>query len=181
MNKQIQQLVVMVILLGLCIFLFVNFLVQPKNTEIEQAKQKRLETRARLVEMQQRALELPKLEAEMQVLKFEVEGLEKQLPRDAEIPELIRMITRTAQKYSIKVTNIAPPVKPVEQPNYNELPFEITLQGSYHALANFLADLGSEARILNARNVKMSVQSQSKDSSNTINVNFTLVAFTFRG
>lgn len=181
MNKQIQQLIFMLILMAGAAFLFFNFVVSPKLTQIEQAKQKRLETRARLKEMKVRALELPRLEAEMKILTQEVLGLEKQLPKEAEIPELLRTIIRTAQKYSIKITNIAPPAKPVEQQNYNELPFEITLQGSYHSLAHFMSDLGQEPRILNSKNVKLSGQAQSKENNNTVNVNFTLVAYTFKG
>jgi len=98
-------------------------------------------TEARLEEMKATALELPKLQAEMAVLELEVADLEKRLPKEKEIPELLRTITKTAQRYNLKISNFNPS-KIVEQPNYSEVPFEMVVQGNYHSLAYFLTDLG---------------------------------------
>jgi Tfp pilus assembly protein PilO len=67
------------------------------------------------------------------------------------------------------------------QSSYNEVPFQITLSGTYHSLAHFLADLGQESRIISEKNINFTPESSGKDYSTTINAGFVLIAYTFKG
>jgi type IV pilus assembly protein PilO len=182
MSKKMQQnLIVLAITFVALVFVYFSYLIAPLKQKYSQTTAQLTQTESKLSDMKQRALELPKLQADMALLEYEVEDLGKRLPKEKEIPALLKTMTKTAQKYHLKITNISP--QPVAaQPNYNEVPFQITLSGSYHGFAHFLAELGQKSRILSEKNITFtSASSGSKDNSTTINANFILVAYTFKG
>jgi type IV pilus assembly protein PilO len=181
MTKKMQQnLIFLVLIFAGLIYVYSKYMIGPLNTKYKTTQQTLAQTEQKLSDMKRRALELPRLQAEMKYLEEEVQGLEKLLPRDKEIPQLIRMITKTAQRFNISVKNIAP-AGMVSMSNYDEYPFQIALKGTYHSLARFLTELAQDERILNFRDLTFTGKPPSKEDPDTINVNFTLVAFTFKG
>lgn len=180
MTKKLQQnLIVLAVFAIFAVFVYFKYLMAPLDMKYKNSLQKLSQTESRLEEMKRRALELPKLQAEMKMLELEVAELEQRLPKNREIPELLRMVTKTAQRYHLRITNFAPSPM-AQQSNYNEIPFQITMQGTYHSLAHFLSDLGQESRILHAHNINYSA-GINKENDTTINVSFTLIAYTFKG
>jgi type IV pilus assembly protein PilO len=182
MSKKMQQnLIVLAVTFIALVFVYFNYLIAPMKQKYSETSKKLEQTEARLTEMRRRALELPRLQAEMAMLEQEVEDLGKRLPKDKELPSLLKTVTKIAQKYHLKVSNISPqPVAPL--PNYNEIPFAIALTGSFHSFAHFLADIGQQPRILSERNINFtSASAGPKDYSITINASFTLIAYTFKG
>jgi len=184
MTKQLQQnlIALAIFFVALC-FVYYKYLVTPLKLKFNDSLQQRQQTEERLNEMKRRAMELPKLQAEMKLLEEEVSSLEKLLPKDKEIPNLLRIVTKTAQRYQLKIVNFSP-VGMSAQANYNEVPFQMTVQGTYHGLAHFLSELGQESRILSARDIVLSTGQQTAQKGGdpvTINASFTLVAYTFKG
>lgn len=182
MSKKMQQnLIVLAVTFIALVFVYFNYLIAPMKQKYAATSQKLEQTEARLAEMKKRAMELPRLQAEMAMLEQEVEDLGKRLPKDKELPALLKTVTKIAQKYRLKVSNITPQAG-ASQPNYNEVPFQITLTGTFHSFAHFLADIGQQSRILSEKNVMFNgASSGAKDYSVTINANFTLLAYTFKG
>jgi type IV pilus assembly protein PilO len=181
MTKKMQQkIIVMVLFFGGALYVYHQYLYMPLQQKYKDAFTQLEEKQRKLVEMRRRAVELPRLQAEMKDLEQEVSELEKRLPKDKEIPDLLRTLTRMAQRYQLKVVNISP-LAVSAQANYNEVPFQITLQGTYHSLANFLAQIGQESRIFSERNLTLSANQGNKENPATINATFTLVAYTFKG
>lgn len=181
MTKQmIQNIVVMVLFLVLIAYAGNRYLLGPQKQRYNEAWTKLDQTQKKLAEMKQRALELPRLQADMKILEQEVAELEKLLPREKEIPQLLRSMTKTAQQYQLKITQITPQAV-VAQANYNELPFLISVQGTYHSLGFFLADMGQGGRLMSSRNLTIAPLGSSKNGSASITATFVLVAYTFKG
>ncbi|MHB9155784.1 MAG: type IV pilus inner membrane component PilO [Endomicrobiales bacterium] len=181
MTKKMQKdLLMLAILIIGGVFAYYKYLMGPLKENYRASLDTLKQTETRLSEMKRRAIELPKLQAEMTLLEQEVASLEQLLPKDKEIPGLLRTITKTAHRHQLRITNITPSgVIPLN--NYNEVPFQITMQGNYHSLAKFLTELGQESRILSARNILFGAGSTTKETGTLININFTLVAYTFKG
>jgi len=182
MSKKMQQnLIVLAITFVALVFVYFSYLIAPLKHKYAETTEQLKQTESKLSDMKKRALELPKLQSEMALLEQEVEDLGKRLPKEKEVPILLKTMTKTAQKYHLKITSISP--QPVaSQSNYNEVPFQIILSGSYHSFAHFLAEMGQESRILSEKNiVYTSGYSGGKDNSTTINATFILVAYTFKG
>lgn len=181
MTKKMQQNIMLLVLVtGGLSYAYYTFLWAPMQTKYAVSVETLKATESKVAEMRRRALELPKLQAEMKQLEQQVAELERLLPKDKEIPQLLRVVTKTAQRFQIKITQINP-LAVAAQPNYNELPFQMSVQGNYHAFGYFLAELGQGSRIMSARNIVYSQIPSSKDSNATIAASFTLVAYTFKG
>lgn len=180
MTKKLQQQIILIVIFAAGgIYGYYNYLLGPMQEKYKASLENLKKTETRLAEIRRRAMELPKLRSEMALLEKEVADLEKLLPKDREIPDLLRTITKTAQRYKLKIGNISPaPI--VSQNNYNEVPFQITLRGVYHSLGFFLAEIGQEPRILSTRNITYSA-GQASEEGTLLNVSFTLVAYTFKG
>lgn len=180
MTKKMQQnIIFMVLIMGGLVYAHFNYLIKPLESKHAEALQKLQKTETRLNEMKKRSLELPKLQAEMKLLELEVTSLERLLPKDREIPTLLRTFTKTAQKYHMRINNLVPGGVNA-QGDFNEIPFQVTMTGTYHGLAYFLADLGQEQRIISAGNLVFSAQQVSKENPSTISVVFKLYAYTFK-
>jgi type IV pilus assembly protein PilO len=181
MTKNIQKnlIIILILIVGLS-FVYINYVISPLNSKYQEKLDKIASVETKLADTKRKAMELPKLQLSMKNLENEVADLEQLLPREKEVPGLIRIVTKTAQKYQLKISNITPG-SVSSQPNYNEIPFQMTIQGTYHSLAYFLNEIGQEARILSVKNINYSGTTASKENSNTISVNCTLVAYTFKG
>jgi type IV pilus assembly protein PilO len=180
MTKKLQQQLIFIVLIfaGLS-YVYFGYILKPINSRFQDAQTKLREAESKLSEMKLRALELPKLQSEMMYLEQEVSDLEKLLPKEKQIPELIRTITKAAQQFGIKMQNIAPgPEAP--QANFSELPFRMILEGNYHSFARFLAELAQGQRIFNYRDLVFTGRTASKEDPNTIMVSFNLIAFIFK-
>jgi type IV pilus assembly protein PilO len=181
MDKKTQQnLVALLIGFMLASFFYYKFLIVPLNVKYSSALNDLKSAQSRLSDMKHRALELPKLQGEMKLLETEVADLEKRLPKDKEIPGLLRTITKTGQRHKLSIITITPSAS-TNASNYNEVPFLITAQGTYHNLASFFAEIGQDPRILSIKDVNYSAIAATKENTNTVNATFTLVAYTFKG
>ena len=179
MTKQMQQnLIAVVIFIALFIFAYSKYLIGPLSKKYQEGSEQLAQTETKLAAMKQRAKELPKLQKEMKSLEMEVAELEKRLPKEKGIQQLLRIITQDAQNYRINILSFSP--NPVgEKSNYYEIPFKLSVKATYHSLGQFLTDLGQESRIISSRNIDMSADTTSKNS--TIIANFSIVAYTFKG
>lgn len=183
MTKKMQQnIIFMVLVLGGLLFVYTRLLMKPLNEKFTDASTRLVQTETKLAEMKQRALTLPQLQADMKFLEAEVSDLEKLLPKEKEAPGLLRTVTNLAKKNGVRIANIVPGAI-VSQPNYNELPYQMTISGTYHSVARFLTDIGQSSRVLSTKNILFSFLSggNSKENPHSITVTFTLTAYTFKG
>lgn len=176
-----QQNIIMIVLVTFGLgFVYFKYMITPLNTKYAEGLKTLNQVENKLAEMKRRALELPRLQAEMQLLEEEVASLEKLLPKETEISGLLRLVTKTAQKYKLTVKTIVPATV-VQQENLNEVPFQMTIQGTYHSLAYFLSDICQEDRILGVKNIILNSFMGDKNNPSSVNVTFILLAYTFRG
>ena len=130
---------------------------------------------------QDRAQQLSKMQQEMANLQVDVAGLEKQLPKDRELPSLIRVITHRAESYGVVVGTLTPG-KPISKGLYDEIPYSVALTASFHGLGHFLSAMGKGDRLFAARNLAVTPAGVSKsDPTKTINATFQLIAFKYHG
>ena len=181
MDKKTQQnLIALTIGFVLAIFGYFKFLIAPMDEKFASALTNLQQTQSRLTDMKKRAMELPKLQAEMKQLETEVSDLEKRLPKDKELPGLLRTITKTGQRFQLAIGNITPGGI-VAAANYNEVPFQISARGTYHNIANFFAEIGQDSRILSVKDINYSAIAPTRDDPSTVSVSFTLIAYTYKG
>ncbi|WP_110686288.1 type 4a pilus biogenesis protein PilO [Salinicola aestuarinus] len=126
------------------------------------------EAHARLVRDEMQALErfeslsyqainLPDMRAQRDELQARMDHALEMLPSDAEVPALLDAISDAAREHQLDIDSIK--LRPaVAQTFYYEQPFDIQVQGSYHAIAAFLADVAAMPRIVTLHDFTLAPQ-----------------------
>lgn len=102
-----------------------------------------------------------------------------QLPREKEIPQLLRDIYTLGKKSGVEFKLFQPGN---EQPKrlYAELPIKLQLSGSYHEVAVFFDRIGKLSRIVNVSDIDLGGVN-TKDKDITLSIACTATTFMFMG
>jgi type IV pilus assembly protein PilO len=131
-----------------------NYLLKPTLENIRVRKEKHADLLTKIEAAERQARRLPALQSELTRLQNELSDLELQLPKDKDVPNIIRTLTREALQENLQFTRLAP--KPAMRQQYFEIiPFEIQFMGTLHSLARFLSSLGQQDRIFQAQNITL--------------------------
>lgn len=161
------------------IYVWYAYLMSPLEKNIKKKTDELGRIKSEIQNLKAQSAELPRIKQHVEYLKTEVAELEEYLPREKELPALLKAITKTAGNYQVRVMSISPAGSSPKQ-NYTEHLFGMTVQGSYHSVAKFLAEIGQTGRIISAKNLAFSpLVGGSKDI--TVSVSFQLVAYTYKG
>ena len=150
----------------------------PIQKSIVQERATAAELNQKLTVAKSRAGQLSKVQAEMASLQVDVAELEKLLPKTRELPSLLRVLTHRVETNGITLTSIRP-LKPVAKGLYDEVPYDLAMTSSLHAIGHFLTAMGKGDRLFAARNVTMTASGSKTDPTKTVNATFTLVAFKY--
>ena len=99
---------------------------------------------ARALTQPARLRDLEQREAEYQVRLAEYETL---LPSDAEVPTLLEEVAFAAIENDVKIVNFAP-LPELAGESLVEIPYDVQVQGDYHAVGRFLASVVSFQRVV---------------------------------
>ncbi len=180
MKKQQQTLVVIAIALIGFIFLYFNFLWSPLNKQIAQTKKTIGEKSNKLREAKQLEEQLPKLKQDTQLLQLQIAELEKKLPNQANIPELIKIISKESQYYNVKISNLVTRDIDTSLKEFNEVPFSINFTTNYHSFAQFLTRIAQGGRIFAIRDLNLSYSPNPADKDNYLAGSCILFSYTLK-
>src|SRR6185312_2288648 len=115
--------------IGVIVYSYYTLVYLPVNRKIEEDRKKVISLNQQLTAAKARAGQLSKIEAEMAGLQVEVAQLEKQLPKERELPSLLRVFTHRAESYGLNMITFTP-MKPVSKGQYDEIPFNVSMSAS---------------------------------------------------
>ena len=121
---------------------------------LDAAKAQEVKLKSSFENKAKRAATLPILKRELAELEESFAVLVKQLPTDAEIPNLIQELNQAGSNNSLQMSSTRP--LPAQKDGPVEiLPYSISTKGSYDQFTKFAKDVGSLSRIvvLNTVNV----------------------------
>ena len=133
----------------------VYWLVIKERTESLSAAER--EESVLLTEFRQKALEatyLPEIEQQLADMDKQMQRLHAMLPTSAEIPSLLDSISDAALDNRLSVETIRLQ-ETTRQTHYNEHPFDIEVQGGYHDIAQFVADVAALPRIITQHDLEL--------------------------
>jgi type IV pilus assembly protein PilO len=118
--------------------------------------------------------DLPRFEAEYGQLHQRWELASELLPTDRQLSTLLRKITLAGQQTGVSFVLFRPNgTRPAEY--HTELPVQISVQGNYHDVGAFLAELANLRRIVTVSNLKL--VSTTKQELGTTVADFTASAY----
>lgn len=165
---------IIVIILILAYF----FVYSGLNGQISQLREEEEKLKQTYTEKSRQAAHLDALKAELDSINGSFNILLKQLPTQAEIPNLIQELHECATKNGLNMDSVTPAKvqntesdnqtdKKSEQQIIQTLPYNITLTGNYNQISQFLRDVGKLSRIVTLNSIV--IKRNEKDNTLTLN------------
>ena len=138
-------------LIGLAIFFF---LIKPTSENIVSARDQQEELTVQRDENRDIAENRDRWERRVERLNEELAKAVKELPNEAEIPDLVRRISSIGKKIGLEFL-LFQPLPEVKRDFYADVPVKLKVEGSYHEVATFFDRIGKLNRIVNIRNIAL--------------------------
>ncbi|MDA3793444.1 MAG: type 4a pilus biogenesis protein PilO [Elusimicrobia bacterium] len=174
-----QQKIVLGVLAVVGLIFFYSKVYAPMGGKIKDAKKILQEKQAELGDMKIKAQQLDVLEKEFKLLEEQLKVTEKKLPKTKELPELIRTITKTVEKYNMEVDTLRPGGGSGGQ-YYMTYPYSLSLATDYHTFGRFFSEIAQLDRIFNIKNLNITTGGSSEDGERSLRASFSIVAYTFK-
>ncbi len=142
-----------ILLLPLVIFYFSYY--QQKATKIHTLEQNKVSLTKQIKELKLKASNLPKFEKEMEEAEALFLKTSVLLPREKEIPKLLKDISALGQHAGLDFITFKP-LADIPKDFYAEIPIIINVRGPYHNMGYFFDQVSKLERIVSVTNVKMS-------------------------
>lgn len=179
-DPKTRNLLLIAFLVGAGLYVFfgttyVPFGWQPTQAKISSLRSDFEKKSSDLARARQAVADLPRFQAEFAALHERYELASELLPTDRELPGLLRKITLAGQQAGVTFQLVRPD-PPVTQEHYIEIPIYITVQGGYHQIGQFVAQLANLERIVNVGAINLASFSSAEDPA-TCQASFTVTAY----
>ena len=172
-----RALILLAILVIVC-GSFTYFIYMPKLKQVQKIERKLKQAQVKLHQTQQIANQLPQFEAEIKKLNIAFKKALNKLPDNKEIPSLLLKITKLG-KDSKLTFNLFQPLANRNRDFYAEVPIDIEVKGSYHAVGRFFSQVCAMPRIVNIYNYSLGNYETNEDGDTLVKTRFQAVTYTF--
>jgi type IV pilus assembly protein PilO len=179
-SPAVQKIALSALMVGglLGVFFFTHFLpfsYPSQRDRIEALKADYEKKSTELARARATVADLPRFEAEYEQLHERWSLAAELLPADRQVAALLRKITLAAQQTGVQFV-VFRPSGPKSEQYYTELPLQISVNGGYHQIGSFLAELANLRRIITVSNVKLHSNTGTDPSYTTV-TEFTASAY----
>lgn len=165
---------IVIVILVLAYFLVYSG-VNQQVTELQQQEEELKQTYA---DKSKKAAHLDQLQAELNNINGSFNSLLKQLPTQAEIPNLIQELHECATRNGLNMDSVSPAETTETSSDKTDdskeaqqviqtLPYQITLSGNYNQISQFVRDVGKLSRIVTLNSIVL--KRNEKDNTLTLN------------
>lgn len=172
--QQKQAAAAGVVLLGAFGFIYVKYFWTPVSARITKAREDISKVEDDIEKANRHAARLPQIRKEIVMLNEQAADAEKRLPKNKDLPAVIDTVSALARKHKVDLAGFIPGSLG-QKPFFTEVPYAVSMSGSYHDVARFFASIALEERIFNVRNVAYSTPKDGK-----VTVNFTLISYQYK-
>lgn len=174
----------------LCVFAYFAYMHKPLGVDrpdwwqfaikIDNLEKQLNQKRIKLEEAERVAQRLPQLKERHELLQEELAYAHEKMPKEKEMPELLRRVTEAADQNDLDIYLFHPEkIEPKE--TYDEIPIKMELTGNYHNLGSFLAQVGSLPRIVTPKRLKIEEEKPTPENAYaTIKSQLIISTFVFR-
>jgi type IV pilus assembly protein PilO len=100
------------------------------------------------------ARSLPNFQKEVTALEQRLESLRQVLPEEKDVADILRRIQGLATKSDLTIVRFQP-AKVVQQKLYQEIPYKLQAEGTYHNLGAFFDQVSKFPRIINISEISI--------------------------
>ena len=155
-----------------------NYLIKPKNAELEALDSKLSTLQAKIQEGRAAKKELPRFREEVRLLQLDLDRLLRILPARRNTPELLRRIRSLTEQGDFNFLRFKPG-NFKDQDFYSEWPISINLTGSYHNLGLLFDRVSRFARIINIEGLTITA-ARGANVAKTVSAAFQFKTFVYK-
>jgi type IV pilus assembly protein PilO len=167
------KIVVPVLGVIVILFLYLYYFYIPYSKKINDLKIKISKLEADVNQAKLAKAKYQNLNKKLDELNKQKAELEKKIPKDKNLPEVIKTIKTMADKYGVSIRSISS-TSAVGDGYFFRVTYNISVVGSYHDIGMFFAAISLNERIFNVENVTIT-------GGDPSNVNFVLVSYQYGG
>lgn len=174
---KLQRILICAVTLVLIIGLFVYFAYLPKNKTIEYLTKDYTKLQKEIETAKRQARNLAQFQAEYEKAQADLKIVQERLPKKNEIPKLLANISQSGHDSGLEFLLFKPEPEIIKG-FFAEIPVSIEVIGTYHQVALFFDRISRLERVVNIKNIKISV-SNTKDSSSKLKTSCMAVTYKF--
>jgi type IV pilus assembly protein PilO len=180
---QVQKVLIVAILLvifGYVYFFtsFMPFFFQPQRMRVSTLEVEYDKISAELEKARKTVNNLARLEEEYERLHEKWVAAQSLLPREKEVAQLLRKVTRAGSQSGVQF-ELFEPGKPVVKEFITENPVNVKVRGDYHEVGVFLSKVANLDRIINVTDLRIKPYKNRKNNGGfTVEAEMTMTAFT---
>lgn len=149
------KVAIVALILLLPVVLFFLLYYQPKAENISSLSNKTVQLKKQLQEAKSKAANKEQFEQELAEAKMKFDETAVLLPKDKEIPKLLKDISALGRNAGLDFLTFKP-LADIPKDFYAELPVSINVRGPYHNMGFFFDQVSKLERIVSVTNIKMS-------------------------
>ena len=158
---------------------FFTYYAQPAQQRLADQSAQLTAVRAETQRAQVTARRLPAFRAEVARLERELDRLRPVLPEEKDVADLLRRIQGMATESRLTIRAFTPrPV--IDRELHVEWPITVELEGTYHDLGHFLAEVGAFPRIINVSDLEVRGKDKTLPGGATVTVTCTATTFVLK-
>ncbi len=151
-NKIKIGIAVLLMLLPIALFYFLVY--QPNGETTQKLTRDSAALAEDIKNLREKERNKPLLLAQVAQVEEEFEQAAQMLPKEQEIPSLLKDISALGQNAGLDFLSFVPrPETPRDY--YNEIPVDITIRGPYHSVGYFFDQISKLDRIVSVSNIRM--------------------------
>ncbi|MCA9286383.1 MAG: type 4a pilus biogenesis protein PilO [Phycisphaerales bacterium] len=153
MRVGLRELIFLVVLLAVPITSFI-YVFKPRNEQIRRAREEIQIKQTQLEALEKVTSRIPDLGLAIAEGQQALDLIEKQLPSEEGVDEILRQITEIAKRNKLSVPKVEGQ-RPVPFGQYMELPLKTVIEGTFDGFYQFLLDLEDLSRITRIHQMKL--------------------------
>lgn len=148
------QILAFVVVCGLAIFGFYDFYAVDQQTDMATRETHLKALKADIAKGAATAHALPQFQSQVGDLEKQLDSLKNVLPEQKDVADTLRRIQGLATQSNLTILRFTPE-PPKQQPLYQEVPYRITAEGTYHNLGLFFDRVSKFPRIIDVGDISI--------------------------
>jgi type IV pilus assembly protein PilO len=173
------RLVIFLFVIALIVGAVIYFDTLPQRDELAQKQRQEASLLETITTKQKLAANLQAYQDQLKEMQTRFGELLRQLPNKSEAENLIIDVAQTSLKNGLKNQQIQPGAE-IKHTFYAEMPYTLTLQGTYNQLAKFISDTANLPRIVTLHNPSIKPEQGDKQDMKSPPLVMTIVTKTYR-
>ncbi|MGH9410817.1 MAG: type 4a pilus biogenesis protein PilO [Vicinamibacterales bacterium] len=161
------QILAFVLVCGLAVYGFYDFYAVDQQSDMALRQTHLTALKADIAKGNTTARELPQFEGQVADLERRLDSLKNVLPEQKDVADTLRRIQALATQSNLTILRFTPEA-PKQEPLYQEVPYRITAEGTYHNLGLFFDRVSKFPRIIDIGDIAIRALPQQQQNATII-------------